>query len=90
MQGHDVLFDWENQKVGFARSDCDYDSIPTNGGIVESPNADCAFLGEADFIRGMCSAVSECDGGNADGSVKEGYEEWGRVIGTQPRGDGKR
>ena len=93
MQGHDVLFDWEHQKVGFARSDCDYASIPTNGGIVESPDADCSFLEEADFIRDICSAVSDCEAiseSDRDGSLNDGQEEWGRVIGTQPRGDGKR
>ncbi len=24
MQGHNVLFDWENQRVGFAESSCEY------------------------------------------------------------------
>lgn len=27
MQGHDVLFDWENGRVGFAESSCDYSEI---------------------------------------------------------------
>ena len=27
MMGHDILFDWENQRIGFAESDCNYDSI---------------------------------------------------------------
>ncbi|GMH88691.1 hypothetical protein TL16_g11229 [Triparma laevis f. inornata] len=93
MQGHDVLFDWENQRVGFARSDCDYNSIPLDG-VIESPDADCAFLEEAEFIRDACSAADACvkAGGTSDVTkgVMSGVENWGRVIGTQARGTGKK
>ena len=30
MQGHDVLFDWENGRIGFAESTCDYAEISPN------------------------------------------------------------
>ena len=40
----------------------------------------------------MCTAVADCDAtldANRSGAWKDGHEEWGRVIWTQPRGDGK-
>lgn len=89
MQGHDVLFDWQEHVIGFARSDCDYASIPTDS-IGENPNSDCEFLLDGDFVQEKCSAVTSCDS-NAQTplEIATGTELWGRVVKKQPKGSGK-
>ena len=89
MQGHDVLFDWQENVVGFARSDCDYSSIPIDE-IVKNPNSDCEFLADGDFVKEKCSAETTCE--NDDGSfrnISTGTELWGRVVRKSASGTGK-
>jgi len=48
MMGHDILFDWENKRVGFAESQCDYSSVDEaievgvgNSDVDEHNSLDC-------------------------------------------------
>jgi len=84
MQGHDILFDWENNRVGFAPCDCNYDDI---AGEVFDQDIDCK-LGEL-YIIEQCSAVKDCDASNLSNSLLSGSENWGRVIETAPKGNGR-
>ena len=89
MQGHDVLFDWQENVLGFARSDCDYSSIPIDK-VDENPNSDCEFLPDGDYVKEKCSALTVCE--NVDGSFKDistGTELWGRVKRKDASGTGK-
>lgn len=36
MMGHDVYFDLDDKRIGWAESDCDYHELVTNGGFVDS------------------------------------------------------
>ena len=86
MQGHDVLFDWQEGIVGFARSDCDYESLPLE--IGEDSNMDCIFLRGGDFVKKECSALSTCNNNTQTEMVATGHEVWGRVVGTDAKGTG--
>jgi hypothetical protein len=88
MQGHDVLFDAENHRVGFAKSDCNYDDLPADS-VVEMEDEDCTFLpaDEGDYISAECTAEDQCTEDNA-GSVVSGTEEWARVVATPAKGAG--
>ena len=87
MQGQDVLFDWENGRVGFAKSDCDYDSLPVDG-VIEEPDVDCTFLApdEGDYIEETCS-FEACEVAN-NGTVVAGTEKWARVVAVPTKGEG--
>ena len=39
MQGHDILFDWENNRVGFAPSNCNYDDVANEVVVSERSEA---------------------------------------------------
>ncbi len=48
MIGHDILFDWENRRIGFAESSCDQSSVTEineigvgNGAVDEHVSLDC-------------------------------------------------
>ena len=50
MIGHNVLFDWENGRVGFAKSTCDYrdeKEEPTALAVVEEKASDNCVVAEA-------------------------------------------
>jgi hypothetical protein len=38
MMGHDVYFDLDDKRIGWAESDCDYHELISNGGFVDSIN----------------------------------------------------
>mmetsp|Transcript_3238 Transcript_3238/g.7165 ORF Transcript_3238/g.7165 Transcript_3238/m.7165 type:complete len:804 (-) Transcript_3238:211-2622(-) len=85
MQGHNVLFDWENQRVGFAESSCEYAEeamTVTEDGVM---SVDCR-LG-APSLSVSCSEsadLSRCDenqqGGAVDTTPLNGLEIWTRVV----------
>lgn len=81
MQGHNVLFDWENQRVGFAESSCEYEEAMamTDDGFM---SVDCKL--SAPSLSVSCTDLSSCDkmdGSNVvDTTALEGLEIWTRVV----------
>ena len=81
LQGHNVLFDWENSRIGFAASTCEYTEeaqAVTAEGVM---SVDCK-LG-APSLRVSCSDsadLSSCKRrGNLDTTVS-GLEIWSRIV----------
>jgi hypothetical protein len=81
MQGHNVLFDWENARVGLAESTCEYQEeakAVTAEGVM---SVDCR-LG-APSLKVSCSDsadLSRCKkGGSLDAAIS-GLEIWSRIV----------
>ena len=93
MRGHDILFDWENGRVGFSESDCAYDHLIDNDDTsgVDKESVDCV-LGEI-VISSSCEdsieSISEesCDG-NPD-NILTGTEELTAEILDEGNENGK-
>lgn len=84
MQRHNVLFDWENRRVGFAESTCEYDAgveQKSDKGIVE---VDCR-LGQANLVTSCSETVdlSQCNQHGTAALSLSGHEVWTRVV-TSP------
>jgi len=84
MQGHNVLFDWENQRVGFAESSCEYQeeskTVTDEGNVM---SVDCRLGAPSLSVSCSDSAdLSQCDGGGGgvDSTALEGLEIWMRVV----------
>jgi len=81
MQGHNVLFDWENKRVGFAESTCEYQENNPQTEEEVSMLVDCK-LG-APSLSISCSdsvELSKCDKeSNADVTLS-GTEVWTRIV----------
>jgi len=77
MRGHDIHFDWENGRVGFAESDCAYENMvgTDDTSEVDEESVDCV-IGEA-VISSSCedslTDTSACDA-SAD-AILTGKEE---------------
>jgi len=98
MQGHDVLFDWENGRVGFAVSTCDHKELEENeeniikqneGGIVgeEGSVVDCVLSKK--IISKTCREsvdVASCQKESV--GTLSGFETWVRVIEINPSANG--
>ena len=86
MQGHNVIFDWERGRVGFAESTCEYlDEDPGPGdGDGGQTSADCRLGTPSLSVSCSDSAdLSRCDvGGSAAASTEplSGLEFWTRVV----------
>ena len=86
MMGHDILFDWENQRVGFAESSCEYVSdiagdFAADGEVVDEGGV------ENDCILGIPSMSMECADSidmslcQGNGVTKvAGKEKWTMVV----------
>lgn len=80
MQRHNVLFDWENRRVGFAESTCEYE-VKDQQMEEASVENDCR-LGSPSLSVSCSSTVdlSECDKhGNSDLTLT-GHEVWTRIV----------
>ena len=89
MRGHNVLLDWENQRMGIAESSCEYQEeakkVTNNGNVM---SVDCR-LG-APSLSVSCSDsgdLSRCEEGvgamaaaAVDTTAPEGLEIWTRVV----------
>ena len=69
MRGHDILFDWENGRVGFAESDCTFEDLVDNDNTsaVDKESVDCV-LGE---IVVSSSCEDSIEGFSQDKCAKE-------------------
>lgn len=87
MQGHNVLFDWENKRVGFAESSCEYQEeskTVTDEGVM---SIDCRLGAPSLSVSCSDSAdLSRCDRGANPDTALNGLEIWTRIVqapGTQ-------
>jgi hypothetical protein len=85
MQGHNVLFDWENGRVGFAESTCAFDTVPEDSSSQDSHEtfwSDCQ-LGPAILTQTCHEAVDVqlCDETDSPTNVALlGTETWTRLV----------
>ena len=79
MQGHHVLFDWENKRVGFAESSCEFQDTQTSDkGDVYS---DCQLGAPSLTVSCSDSAdLSDCDNNKNANKVMKGVEVWTRIV----------
>eukprot|EP00804_Cyclotella_cryptica_P002130 CCRYP_006541-RA/>CCRYP_006541-RA protein AED:0.04 eAED:0.04 QI:235/1/1/1/0.83/0.71/7/828/1739 len=81
MQRHNVLFDWENRRVGFAESTCEYEAVDEQSTDDANVEVDCR-LGNPS-LQVSCSEtvdLSQCDRhGNSDLTLT-GHEIWTRIV----------
>jgi len=54
MMNHDVLFDWENNRLGFAESNCDYDELVEGVEVLEEEEEDAAVTDLGDGVSKDC------------------------------------
>jgi hypothetical protein len=95
MMNHDVLFDWENNRVGFAESTCDYDElmesveIADEGDLGDGASKDCV-LGEASLVSTCVESVNtkDCMENNGDKQLI-GANQWEMVVEEEGFGDGQ-
>jgi hypothetical protein len=89
MMGHNVLFDWENGRVGFSDSECDFEEF-------RESNADEAGTGAGiDCVLGSAVLMKSCIG-TADASlcqgdankVLQGIEKFSMIIEKTNSADG--
>ena len=81
MQRHNVLFDWENRRVGFAESSCEYENSVQDrvddGGV----EFDCR-LSQANLVT-SCSEtadLSQCNQPGTSDLTLKGHEIWTRIV----------
>ena len=81
MQGHNVLFDWENKRIGFAESSCKYGKDVPKSTDNSAVYTDCQ-LG-APSLTVSCSDSADLSGcnknRNANKAIK-GVEVWTRIV----------
>lgn len=56
MQGHNVVFDWENSRVGFAESTCEYEGKNRNVPSMDGFSTDC-IVGEPILTKACVETV---------------------------------
>ena len=85
LQGHDVVFDWDYGRIGFAESSCKVNDTRENRqGLVsegtDARGADCIFQNPV-VTKSCLSTVdtSICTRDNPD-EILSGYEEWAMVV----------
>lgn len=90
MQGHNVVFDWENGRVGFAESSCEYDDKHSAENLVDldldeeekdNPNRNCQLrppvLSKA-CIKSLDTTI--CRQADATKTLLRGTEVWTYVV----------
>ena len=81
MQGHNVLFDWENKRVGFAESTCEYQEESktiTEEGVL---SVDCRLGAPSLSVSCSDSAdLSSCERGAHPDTALNGLEIWTRIV----------
>lgn len=80
MQRHNVLFDWENRRVGIAESTCEYEdgNEQTDDGSVE---VDCR-LGQSNLVTSCSETVdlTLCNKPGTSDLTLSGHEVWTRIV----------
>lgn len=89
MRGHDILFDWENHRVGFSESDCAYDHL-VNGddtSAADKESVDCV-LAEA-VISSSCGSSVDSSSCSTPSTSLTGTEEYTIEIIEEGTANGK-
>mmetsp|Transcript_67852 Transcript_67852/g.100558 ORF Transcript_67852/g.100558 Transcript_67852/m.100558 type:complete len:848 (+) Transcript_67852:1612-4155(+) len=88
MQGHDVLFDWENGRVGFAESSCEFKEgenmiDPITGKVIDAgevgENRNCV-LGRPSLTYECRESVTVDDCLDDPNKNVAGFEKWTSVV----------
>jgi len=93
LQGHDVLFDWENGRIGIARSLCEYETIMVEkeheleqSGYLDRADkdetalpVDC-ILSDASLSTSCLESVDSQQCNHEPNSKLAGFEVWKRVV----------
>lgn len=78
MQGHNVLFDWENKRIGFAESSCEYQKDTAQSA---DNGADCQLGAPSLTISCSDSAdLSSCNNNRNANKANKGVEVWTRIV----------
>jgi len=81
MQGHNVLFDWENKRVGFAESSCEYQKDTMQSADNGAVYADCQLGAPSLTISCSDSAdLSDCNNNRNANKAMKGVEVWTRIV----------
>jgi len=81
MQGHNVLFDWENKRVGFAESSCEYENDASQSA---DNGVDCQLGAPSLTVSCSDSAdLSGCNNNRNANKAMKGVEVWTRIV-TSP------
>lgn len=92
MQGHDVLFDWENGRVGFAESSCKYSDLVKDSSIfIKAGSTDC-LLSNPSISSACVDSVeaTSCVGEDVDPNLfLSGVEKYVWVIEKEASSNGK-
>ncbi len=94
MMNHDILFDWENNRLGFAESTCDYEELIKSIEIVDEDqdlgdgvSKDCV-LGKP-VVQVSCYETVNMGSCEAGESTTEGFQALEMLIEEDGFGDGK-
>jgi hypothetical protein len=81
MQRHNVLFDWENRRVGFAESSCEYEAADEKNTDEGSVEVDCR-LGSPSLMTSCSESVdlSRCNQHGTSDLTLFGHEVWTRIV----------
>jgi hypothetical protein len=90
MQGHNVLFDWQHGRIGFARSSCEYDLIASKKDghktftTSEGYESDCIFATDRPILTQNCYEtvnVDICLGSDSPTNIEiSGMEIWTLMV----------
>lgn len=89
MRGHDILFDWENHRVGFSESDCAYEHL-VNGddtSAADKESVDCV-VGDA-VISASCESSVDTSSCAVSSTSLAGTEEFTMEIIEEGAASGK-
>eukprot|EP00986_Skeletonema_menzelii_P007799 scaffold3105_cov213-Skeletonema_menzelii.AAC.1 len=81
MQGHNVLFDWENKRIGFAESSCEYQKDASQSADNGAVNSDCQLGAPSLTVSCSDSAdLSGCNNNKNSNKAMKGVEVWTRIV----------
>jgi len=82
MQGHDILFDHDNQRLGFAESSCDWTGVPSPATATEVREEDCV-LGVGQLTESCLDSVLSSTNCSEVGPNPD-YFAWGTETSVRP------
>jgi hypothetical protein len=88
MLGHNVLFDWQHGRVGFAKSTCEHlDKEPSLDEMEEPASNDCV-LAEAALSETCLESLDLDQCKDYPNRILRGFETWSMVVTNRPTKDG--
>jgi hypothetical protein len=88
MLGHNVLFDWQHGRVGFAKSTCEHRDKEQLLDETEEPASNDCILAEAALSETCLESLDtdQCEG--YPDRILRGFESWIMVVTNRPTKDG--